>query len=73
MRTGIYFARELFVIPFMRPALINGTAGAVTVTGGRVLSVMGFIVAHGRIAAIDVLYDPERLAGLDLSALDDVR
>jgi hypothetical protein len=59
--------------PFVRPALINGTAGAVTITGGRTLSVMGFIVAHGRIVAIDVLYDPERLAGLDLSALGDLR
>ena len=31
---------------------------------------MGFTVAGGRIVAIDVLYDPERLAGLDLAVLD---
>ncbi len=31
---------------------------------------MGFTVADGRIVAIDVLYDPERLAGLDLTVLD---
>ncbi|MGE3601528.1 MAG: sigma-70 family RNA polymerase sigma factor, partial [Dehalococcoidia bacterium] len=56
--------------PFVRPALINGTAGAVVVVGGRVFSVMGFTVAHGKIVAIDVLYDPERLAGLDPAAVD---
>jgi hypothetical protein len=49
--------------PFVRPALINGTAGVAA--GGRALSVMGFTVAHGKIVAIDVLYDPERLADLD--------
>ncbi|MGH8826064.1 MAG: RNA polymerase subunit sigma-70, partial [Jiangellaceae bacterium] len=57
--------------PFARPALINGTAGVVTAAAGRVLSVMGFTVAHGKIVAIDVLYDPERLAELDLAVLDD--
>jgi RNA polymerase sigma factor (sigma-70 family) len=63
--TGTRFA------PFVRPALINGTAGVVVAVGGRVLSVMGFTVAHGKIVAIDVLYDPERLADLDLTVLDD--
>jgi RNA polymerase sigma factor (sigma-70 family) len=56
--------------PFARPALINGTAGVVAVAAGRVLSVMGFTVAHGKIVAIDVLLDPERLADLDLAVLD---
>ena len=63
--TGSRFA------PFVRPALINGTAGVVVAASGRALSVMGFTVAHGRIVAIDVLYDPERLADLDLAVLDD--
>ena len=31
---------------------------------------MGFTVAHGRIVAIDILSDPERLRELDLSNLD---
>ena len=53
--------------PFARPALVNGTAGVVTVAGGRVVSVMGFTVAGGKIVAIDVLMDPERLARLDLA------
>jgi RNA polymerase sigma factor (sigma-70 family) len=65
--TGTRFA------PFVRPALINGNAGVVVAAGGRVLSIMGFTVARGKIAAIDVLWDPERLADIDLTALDDPR
>ncbi len=48
--------------PLARPALVNGVAGVVVATAGRTLSVMGFTVTGGRIAAIDVLSDPERLA-----------
>jgi RNA polymerase sigma-70 factor (ECF subfamily) len=58
-------------VPFIRPALINGAAGAVVIAADRVLSVMAFTVTHGTIVAVDVLYDPDRLADLDLSALDD--
>jgi RNA polymerase sigma-70 factor (ECF subfamily) len=54
---------------FVRPALVNGAAGAVVVVNGRVFAVMGFTVTDGRIAAIDILYDPRRLAGLDLTVL----
>ncbi|WP_327049627.1 hypothetical protein OG320_10565 [Microbispora sp. NBC_01189] len=36
---------------------------------GRPLSVMAFTVTDGRIAAIDVLTDPDRLARLDLTVL----
>jgi RNA polymerase sigma-70 factor (ECF subfamily) len=55
--------------PFARPVLVNGAAGVVTVAGGRVISVMAFTVAGGKIAAIDVLMDPERLADLDVAEL----
>jgi RNA polymerase sigma-70 factor (ECF subfamily) len=37
---------------------------------GRPLSVMAFTVAGGRIVAIDVLADPDRLRALDLAGLD---
>jgi RNA polymerase sigma-70 factor (ECF subfamily) len=53
--------------PYVHPALINGAAGVVVAAKGRLLSVMGFTVAHGRIVAIDVLWDPDRLADVDLS------
>ncbi|MFE2852793.1 sigma-70 family RNA polymerase sigma factor [Streptomyces lavendulae] len=58
------------LIPFVRPALINGAAGVVVVRKGRAVSVMAFTVVGGKIVAIDVLSDPERLASLDLTALD---
>jgi RNA polymerase sigma-70 factor (ECF subfamily) len=57
--------------PFARPALINGAAGVVVAAEGRPLSVMGFTVTGGKILAIDVLSDPERLHQLDLTVLDD--
>lgn len=53
--------------PFVRPALVNGAAGAVVAPGGRVVSVMAFTVANGTIVQIDALLDPERLGQLDLS------
>jgi len=49
-----------------RPALVNGVAGVVSASGGRPFSVMAFTVTRGRIAAIDILTDPERLRRLDL-------
>ncbi|PSL57156.1 RNA polymerase sigma-70 factor (ECF subfamily) [Saccharothrix carnea] len=52
-----------------RLVLVNGGMGVLTAPGGTPASVMGFTVSGGRIVAIDVLADPERLAGLDLSAL----
>jgi RNA polymerase sigma factor (sigma-70 family) len=52
--------------PFVRPALVNGAAGAVVAPRGRVLSVMAFTVTNGRIVQIDALLDPQRLARLDL-------
>lgn len=56
--------------PFMRPALINCTAGAVVAPNGRPVSVMAFTVVDGKIVGIHVLADPERLGQLDLSVLD---
>jgi RNA polymerase sigma factor (sigma-70 family) len=55
----------------LRPVLVNGAAGVVVTVGGRPLSVMGFTVTNGKIVAIDVLADPERLRELDLAVLDD--
>lgn len=52
--------------PFARAAVVNGVAGAVVVTHGRLFSVMGFRISEDRITAIDALVDPERLAQLDL-------
>jgi RNA polymerase sigma factor (sigma-70 family) len=56
--------------PFLRPALVNGTAGAVVVAKGRAQFVMAFTVIDDRIVAIDVLADPDRLDRVDLGVLD---
>jgi RNA polymerase sigma-70 factor, ECF subfamily len=52
--------------PFVKPAIVNGAAGAVVAPRGRVFSVMAFTVTNGKIVQIDALLDPERLAQLDL-------
>jgi RNA polymerase sigma-70 factor (ECF subfamily) len=65
---ALTFAR---LSPFVRPALVNGTAGVVVAPGGRPFSVMGFTVRRGRIVEIDALSDPARLRRLDLAVLDD--
>ena len=54
------------LFPFVRPALVNGAAGAVVAPGGRVFSVMAFTVINSRIVRIDALLDPQRLAQLDV-------
>ena len=59
------------VARFARPALVNGAAGLVVAPRGRPVAVAGFTVVNGRIAEIDVLADPVRVRGLDLTVLDD--
>jgi hypothetical protein len=54
-----------------QPALVNGAAGAVWAPGGRPRVVFGFTITRGKIVAIDVLADPERLRQLDLAVLDE--
>jgi RNA polymerase sigma factor (sigma-70 family) len=59
-----YSATYSELYPFVRPALVNGTAGAVVVPGGRLFSVLAFTVTNGKITQIDALVDPERLSRL---------
>ncbi|MFD9354095.1 RNA polymerase sigma factor SigJ [Streptomyces sp. NPDC060031] len=56
--------------PFARPALINGAAGVTVVVEGRPMSIMAFTVVAGKILAIDVIADPERLRGFGLVGAD---
>jgi RNA polymerase sigma-70 factor (ECF subfamily) len=53
--------------PFVRPALVNGAAGALVAPAGRVFSVMAFTVTSRKITRIDALVDPERLEQLGLA------
>lgn len=54
------------LFPFVRPAIVNGAAGAVVITHQRLFAVMGFTITGGNITRIDALLDPERLARLQL-------
>ena len=51
------------------PVLINGSAGVVITVGGRPFSMMGFIVAGGRIVEIDAIVDSRRIARLARAAI----
>ncbi|PRX48575.1 RNA polymerase sigma-70 factor (ECF subfamily) [Prauserella shujinwangii] len=51
---------------FTRPVLVNGGPGAVAFADGEPVSLAAFTVAGGRIIALDILADPERLARLNL-------
>jgi len=50
-----------------RPALVNGAAGAVWAQGGRPRVAFGFTIVGGKIVAIDLLADPERLSQVELT------
>jgi RNA polymerase sigma factor (sigma-70 family) len=50
--------------------LINGAAGVLSMRDGRPFSVGGVTVRDGKIVAMDILADPERLAKLDLAGID---
>jgi RNA polymerase sigma factor (sigma-70 family) len=53
-----------------KPVLINGAAGYVTFLDGRPFSVIGVTVKGGRIAEMDIVAEPARIAQLDLTAVD---
>jgi RNA polymerase sigma-70 factor, ECF subfamily len=53
-----------------RTALINGSVGVVVAPSGRLLLVLQLTITNGKIAGIDVVADPERLAQMELAVLD---
>jgi RNA polymerase sigma factor (sigma-70 family) len=54
----------------VRPALVNGAAGTVTLRDGQPFAIAGFTIRNRRIVEMDVLADPERLQQVDLTILD---
>jgi len=52
-----------------QPALVNGAAGLVWAQRGEPRGVFGFTISGGKIVAIDLLADPERIRQLDLVVL----
>ena len=66
-RQAIAFSQMGLVV---RPALVNGVAGAVSMRDGEPFSVGALTVRNGKIVEIDILADRERLRELDLKILD---
>ena len=56
---------------FAQLALVEEAVGLVVAPRGRLLVVLAFTFADGKIVAIDVVTDPERLRALDLAVLKD--
>lgn len=52
-----------------QPARIDGVAGAAWAPGGRLRAVLRFTVVDGRVTAIDLVADPERLGRLVIDVL----
>lgn len=63
-RAGAFPGAEL------RPALVNGAAGAVIVLRGRPFAVLGFTVRGGKIVEIDAIAGAARVRRIALAVLD---
>ena len=55
--------------PYVRPALVNGAAGAVAFDGELPFAVLAFTVIGDRAVAIDVFNDPDLVAKLDIRGI----
>ncbi len=54
-----------------KPALIDGAVAVTVAFGGQLRIVLGLTFANGRIAAIDAIADPARIAAFDVETLTD--
>ncbi len=54
---------------FTQPALIDGSVGLIFAPGGRLIRVLKFTHANGRIANVKIIADPAHLRQLDLAVL----
>ncbi|HEY4142125.1 MAG TPA: sigma-70 family RNA polymerase sigma factor [Pseudolabrys sp.] len=54
-----------------KPALVDGAVSVTVSFGGHVRIVLGLTFAEGKIAAIDAIADPARIAAFDVETLDD--
>jgi RNA polymerase sigma-70 factor (ECF subfamily) len=55
--------------PYVRPALVNGAAGAIAFDGERPFAVLAFTVLGDRAVAIDVFNHPELVGKLDIRGI----
>ena len=54
---------------FIQPAVVNRAVGLVLAPHGRLLRVLIFEFADGRIRSAEIITDPARLRALDLAVL----
>jgi RNA polymerase sigma factor (sigma-70 family) len=64
---AIAFSRKL--AGEIRPMLVNGEVGLVWAPRGRLLRVLRFSIANGKIATVEVIAEPTRLQELELAVL----
>ena len=64
-KQAVAFARGL---QFVHPIIVNGAPGLVFAPRGRLIRALRFEIVDDRIAAVEVIGDPERLRTLELSA-----
>jgi RNA polymerase sigma factor (sigma-70 family) len=64
---AVLFSR---LAPYVRPALVNGAAGALVAPDGKLTTIMAFTVRNAKITEIDILADPARLRRLNPNPLD---
>jgi hypothetical protein len=50
---------------------MNDVPGAARARGGEPRAALGFTIAGGKIVAIEILADPERLQQVDVTLLED--
>ena len=55
----------------LRVALVDGAVGAVYAPGRRVVVAFAFTIVEGRIAAIEIISDPQRVSQLNPRIFDD--
>ncbi|MFE6841915.1 sigma-70 family RNA polymerase sigma factor [Streptomyces sp. NPDC057686] len=64
--SAVMFAR---IASAAHPVFVNGIPGVLAMVEGKPLSLMAFTVKDGKIVALDILADPQRLAQIDLGAV----
>jgi RNA polymerase sigma-70 factor (ECF subfamily) len=65
-QAGMWSRADLTV----EPALVNGGAGALVKRKGKLFAIAAVTVRNGKIAELDFLADPDRLARLDVTTLN---
>ena len=62
---SLYFNRLVGGQLTVRPVLVNGTAGLITLMNGKPYAVMGFTIVGGKIVEIYIVTESARLGGMD--------